>query len=370
VFAQGELQKPSLRCDGLALHLGRYLTGTSWLGSDTRFHTEHRPVHGTDVRETQGVSEQAGERTAMSDTAQMALRVLNLPKIGRYRCFRGAENEAKFIYREIFEDREYAPPIIAWQPGMTIVDVGANIGLFATFAHQQCQGRCRIFCFEPIPQTHDLLRKNLSDRGWLQDGTITTLNAGLTRFDGPATLEFLFFPRVPGNSTAHRSEKTKEIGVLQDWAVSPDGLSAYLAIKYRWSKWFAGLMHSLFRWKAASRIQKMFQGIPVRCQLTTLTAACEAHHIDTIDLLKIDVEGAELDVLQGISDRVWSTVKQIVLEVHDIDDRVDQIKQMLAKRGFLQIEVTRPTFAQGTPSNDLNVYATRRAAQVSTNEAA
>lgn len=298
-------------------------------------------------------------RGEMDQAGTPPLRTVQLPGLGKIHCFRGAEHETRFIHREIFEEREYAPAILKWQPGMTIVDVGANIGLFSLFAHQQCQGDCRIVCFEPIPPTYGVLQKNLGDRGWLQDGTITMVNAGLTRFDGPQTLKFLFFPLLPGNSTACQTEKSQEIDALKNWSQSPDGLNQHLVQKQKWSGWFTWLMSPMIRWISGKLLQKAYLGVPVTCQLTTLTAACETHGIKQIDLLKIDVEGAEWDVLQGMSDSLWSGVQQVVMEAHDVDDRIEQIRQLLRSRGFQQIEVVRPAFAEGIPVNNVNIYATR-----------
>lgn len=37
-----------------------------------------------------------------------------------------------------------------------------------------------------------------------------------------------------------------------------------------------------------------------------------------VDLLKIDVEGHEVEVLQGISDKTWECIQQLVVEAHDV----------------------------------------------------
>lgn len=37
-----------------------------------------------------------------------------------------------------------------------------------------------------------------------------------------------------------------------------------------------------------------------------------------IDLLKVDVEGHEMEVLSGIGGEIWSCVLQLVVEVHDV----------------------------------------------------
>jgi hypothetical protein len=44
--------------------------------------------------------------------------------------------------------------------------------------------------------------------------------------------------------------------------------------------------------------------------------------------------GAELIVLEGVSDAVWARIRQVVVEVHDVDNRLEVIKRMLAAKGF------------------------------------
>ncbi|CAM9987276.1 unnamed protein product [Ectocarpus fasciculatus] len=56
--------------------------------------------------------------------------------------------------------------------------------------------------------------------------------------------------------------------------------------------------------------------------------------VDKIDLLKIDVEGAELDVLLGIEQQDWPKIKQVVAEVHPVGDRVTRIRELLRRHGY------------------------------------
>ena len=52
-----------------------------------------------------------------------------------------------------------------------------------------------------------------------------------------------------------------------------------------------------------------------------------------IDLLKIDAEGDELDILQGISEAHYSIIRQIVAEVHS-DALLAEIQPLLSSRGY------------------------------------
>lgn len=47
-----------------------------------------------------------------------------------------------------------------------------------------------------------------------------------------------------------------------------------------------------------------------RCTMTTVSALMAEHDLKGIDLLKIDVEGAELDVLRGVRPEDWPRIHQ------------------------------------------------------------
>ena len=76
----------------------------------------------------------------------------------------------------------------------------------------------------------------------------------------------------------------------------------------------------------------------------------------------MDVERAELEVLQGIEEADWPKIKQIAMEVHDLCDgngvrRVHALQSMLQERGFGRITVDQEASMRGT---DLYMmYATR-----------
>lgn len=59
----------------------------------------------------------------------------------------------------------------------------------------------------------------------------------------------------------------------------------------------------------------------------------EEQGIKKIDLLKVDVEGAEISVLKGIKDSHWAMVQQVVLEVENYAAR-DEVLSILQPKGF------------------------------------
>ena len=81
------------------------------------------------------------------------------------------KSETELLYGEIFGGDCYKLPddhpdagwlSIELHPGDTIVDVGANIGLFALWAawHEQVDGRVRVLSYECVPSTYRALLKN------------------------------------------------------------------------------------------------------------------------------------------------------------------------------------------------------------------
>lgn len=81
---------------------------------------------------------------------------------GDFHCYASGVDEARFIYREIFQDHSYGGPDLPSTP--LIVDVGANIGLFSLYMKQR-HPRARILAFEPAPENFDALTRNLTLHG-------------------------------------------------------------------------------------------------------------------------------------------------------------------------------------------------------------
>ncbi len=67
----------------------------------------------------------------------------------------------------------------------------------------------------------------------------------------------------------------------------------------------------------------------------TFTQLLVEHNIGTIDLLKIDIEGAELQLLDSITDIQLSQISQIAVEFHDFLDK-NQINPILKIKGRLE----------------------------------
>jgi hypothetical protein len=91
--------------------------------------------------------------------------------------------------------------------------------------------------------------------------------------------------------------------------------------------------------------------------MDTLSRFVSDHGIERIDLLKIDAEKAELEIFRGIETVDWRRIRQVVVEVHDLDGRLDTITALLREHGLSEIVVEQPPTL--TNSNIFNVFATR-----------
>jgi FkbM family methyltransferase len=88
---------------------------------------------------------------------------IDLPWNKQHRSILIPRNEV-FRFRNIFIGHEYRIPQDFIPSGpVTIVDIGANIGLFTLYMRSiKCDST--IFCFEPVPDTLALLRHNIADQ--------------------------------------------------------------------------------------------------------------------------------------------------------------------------------------------------------------
>jgi FkbM family methyltransferase len=68
-------------------------------------------------------------------------------------------------------------------------------------------------------------------------------------------------------------------------------------------------------------------------EVTSINSLMEAHQLEGIDFLKIDVEGGEKDIFSSEADVSWlKTVKVIAIEIHDEFDCRDDIEAILREQ--------------------------------------
>jgi FkbM family methyltransferase len=166
------------------------------------------------------------------------------------------------VYLNTFEPQESTWIKDYLQPGMTFVDVGANIGYYSLMAASLVGDRGRVFAFEPSPYVHGKLQATI-DRN--QIANIQAIQAGLSDTEGNLQL---FIQTQPGNHTPSMVEtpgcRSIEVPVYQ--------LDKYLS----------------------------------------------TNQIDRVDLLKIDVEGFEPNAIEGGMDYIRNgKIGAILVELND-----------------------------------------------------
>lgn len=158
------------------------------------------------------------------------------------------------VFREVFLFRSYA---MTWQAPKIIIDGGGNIGLAALwFANQFPEAK--IYTLEPAPSNFQALAKNIDPYP-----TITAIPCAL--WNKNSTLRI-------------RNEDDR------DWAFTVE--------------------------ECPPDEPGSFQGI-------TLKRLMEQHQIDVIDILKLDIEGAEREVFMAEYEYWIPRTKCILVELHD-----------------------------------------------------
>jgi FkbM family methyltransferase len=177
-----------------------------------------------------------------------------VPRQSRHRVYLRIDTSDFCAYRDvlIFRSKSYDPGIPDFRPN-TIVDVGAHIGM-ASILFALKYPTARIIAIEPEPSNFEALVRNTAPYK-----TITPIQAALWREDGEVTL---------GASNAH---------VKGAFQVVANG--------------------------------------PQRVRAITIDTLMREAGIRSIDFLKVDIEGAEIEVFESSP---WiRNVQVIAIELHD-----------------------------------------------------
>jgi FkbM family methyltransferase len=232
--------------------------------------------------------------------------------------------DTAYVYKEIFESKVYLQHGVKLYDDATVLDVGGHIGMFSLFALRSF-ARVNACVIEPMPRTYAALCQNLRANA-PDPARVRALNCGAASREQSA--EFSFYPAVPGHSTMYPRQKAEVHRLIEQQVV---------AAPWAHSKVLAVLCFLLFPWRRQLvhlAAQWFFRSKSVRCQLRPLSDLIEQERIDKIDLLKIDVEDAELDVLAGIRTEHWPRIQQVVVETCDFEGRRQAVQALLEARGF------------------------------------
>jgi FkbM family methyltransferase len=213
-----------------------------------------------------------------------------------------------------FEARETRFMEIFLQPGMTVLDIGAHHGYYTLLASIMVETKGSVVAFEPSRREGLRLKRHIRMNGCTN---VVIEQAALGAAAGEADLYLVDGPEDYCNS------------------LRPPAVSA--------------------------------QTCKVRVRVQTLDQFLARHRIGDIDFIKLDVEGAELDVLRGASGLLSQSWRPVfMIEVYDIRTQpwgynAREIVQFIAERGYTWFrleESGKPLPADlASPSFDANLVA-------------
>ena len=244
--------------------------------------------------------------------------------------------ETDYVYQEIFQDQSYLRHGICIKDGDTVVDIGANIGLFSLFVMSRCQNS-RIYSFEPSPVVYELLKANCEVYG----PSVNVFNCGVS--DKARIATFTFYERSSVFSGFH-SDAGEDREAIS--AVVRNVLNSEAAGNDE------SLNDSVGELTADRLRHRTYQ-----CRLVSVSDIIRENRIAKIHLLKIDAEKSELDIIKGIDDAHWPIIDQIVIEVHArTKATIDLVERLLSEKGY-RCAVEQEKLLEN--SGLLNIYARR-----------
>jgi FkbM family methyltransferase len=165
--------------------------------------------------------------------------------------------------------------------GSRVVDIGANIGVFSLFAASH--GASKVYAFEPSRQAYDVLLRSIAVN----------------------RLEQVIFPsRMAVTATPGETVRL------------PMGSSPY---------------NQVLREDSAEQYQEVVT--------TTLRNILNENQIDTVDLLKMDCEGAEYEILFNADGPTLARIREMKMEFHR--GKIDELVGHLQQQGFRLLGMDR-----------------------------
>lgn len=190
------------------------------------------------------------------------------------------------------------------RPGMTVIDVGAHIGYYTTQFSRLVGETGRVVAFEPHPRNYAILRRNVSRKG----NVMLLQNAASDR-DETVTL-FDDMPDTGGPSLRRDDRRADQVKTLSS--------SKELAPR-----------------AVTAEVGSRFEVTAVRIDETVASLG-----IDRVDVVKMDIEGAEMGALLGMENILRDSAGvDIVFELYPAAMKPFDVEPLtpwswLSERGF------------------------------------
>lgn len=222
-----------------------------------------------------------------------------------------SEGEPAYFYHDIFETNGGFEANISLGDGDVVFDIGANVGFFSLYLKEK-YGKLRTFAFEPAPPLYEVMCLNFL----AHDIEGTLVKAGVGAVDEEKT--FTYYKHGSGFSTFYPDESDLRSfeQIIDSTSREDEQLHAYLKEHEK------------------ELIQYKFQSEEFNCPIRKVSSVIDLYQVGRIDLLKVDAQKAEIEVLQGIEERHWPLIRQLMTEVHIHNDEQRYVIELLESRGF------------------------------------
>lgn len=198
----------------------------------------------------------------------------------------------KVLFKEIFMIEIYQPSLDMIQNDKpVVVDVGGNMGYFGLYTFLR-KPLATVYSFEPVPTNFKFLtahQKAHPQFNWI------AYNQAMADREG--TMDFYYNDHD-----------------------SPEGIDTAA---------------SLFSSENIDSVTSDHHKITVETQ--TLAGWIDKQKIETIDLLKLDCEGAEYSIIYTLPESYFSRIKLIAADVHPMkaaNENIDALAQFLSGKGY------------------------------------
>jgi amino acid adenylation domain-containing protein/FkbM family methyltransferase len=213
--------------------------------------------------------------------------------------------------------------------------------MFAMYVSEATNAQ-KIYAFEPIKEIYESLKHNLSRYG----EAVKVYQIGLSNREGVE--KFTYYPRY--TMMSGKSE-------YADGKAEEEVIKRYLKNEEAAGKNGRDVSES----EMEELLEGRFEARERECAIRTLTSVMREEGVKKIDLLKVDVQRAEKEVLEGIEEEEWGKIRQVVMEVHDqkgdvSEGRTEQLKGLLERKGY-EVQIEQDDLLKGTDRH--NLYAVR-----------
>ena len=262
----------------------------------------------------------------------------------------GSDLTTDLIYKEIFKERVYFKHGVSLDhcKEPLVLDLGGHVGMFSTFLAESYP-TSKVHVFEPVPLLAEAIEKNVA--AW-PEAQVTVHKVAVGEKEGDISFEYN--PRMSAGTSLFPDQAVPSyvdpIGLIS--AAYSDAvrvgyfpkqptlsLVRLLDVPYLQYVAFATYIPFLVLHHLFERAKTTKSLVRTRVAPLSLLLKENGLHGKKIDLLKVDVEGAEWMVLMGLDQTTWDCVQQAVIEVHNCDDqRVKKVMELLKSQGFNAVD--------------------------------